>query len=684
MTDDSMNKKKKNSLQKKIIILSVSLVALAIISFSSITAIRLYNARDEIREQGQEAAKKVRAKSGFFSIVDDLKNLKTVAAVEAEDLDTMIYTGKPLLEAYAFQLQDIYDNLSYFKDVSVSPPMKALSGNPVPQFMTPESKSATGQNSKLLKKLNQITPNLCHIMETMPDKIDSITMALPDGQSVIIDSSPELKLDPSGKPLPYDAREEAWYQSSTKEQMTTVTYTDSTCFEDTPTVWLSQPVYDKDFSKLICVLCTAVKVERIASLMKEYSSIDSSFCILIDSEGKVICSQASSSSSSEKTPTYEAGHDLSTVNDDLKDICEDLKKGEVEAYETQISEKSYYIGAAPLTQTGWGILLFIDSSVFESKTDTLVKSLDQMTGRAIRLSDDNLFSILIRIIIISAILILLAFLLSIFFSKKVAKPYIDAIVAISAQKERMETELSIATRIQADVLPKPFPLFPEREDFDVYASMDPAREVGGDFYDIFLIDEDHLALVVGDVSDKGVPAALFMMISKTLIKTRSLAGGTPSEILADVNNQLEESHTNEMFVTVWLGILTLSTGVLLSANAGHENPLIRKPKDNYVLHKTPHGLVMGSMRNMKYKDEETVLTPGDILFMYTDGVPDATDADDNRWGLERMTEALNRHTDCDPATLLPAMKAEVDAYVGEASQFDDLTMLALEYKGSTD
>ena len=299
----------------------------------------------------------------------------------------------------------------------------------------------------------------------------------------------------------------------------------------------------------------------------------------------------------------------------------------------------------------------------------------------LHLSDDILDSLLIRTVIISGALIVLAFLLAILFSKKVAKPHILEMMAISAQKERMETELNIAAQIQTDTLPAGFPLFPERTEFEVYATMDPAREVGGDFYDIFLIDDDHLTLVVGDVSDKGVPAALFMMITKTLIKTRTLSGGSPAEILTEVNNQLTDANVGEMFVTVWLGILNLSTGQLVSANAGHENALVRKKNEGYSLQKTQHGLVLGSMKNMKYRDDDIVLAPGDILFMYTDGVLDATDSDDNRWGSERMIEALNRNREKSPTELLPAMKAEVDAFVGEASQFDDVTMLAVKYDG---
>ena len=318
----------------------------------------------------------------------------------------------------------------------------------------------------------------------------------------------------------------------------------------------------------------------------------------------------------------------------------------------------------------------------EEDMKELIDQLNKMTGRSVRLSDENLSKVMIRLTILSVGLILLAIVLSILFSRKVAKPYIQKMVDVSSQKERMETELNIATEIQAGTLPKNFPLYPERKEFDVYASMDPAREVGGDFYDIFLIDDDHLALVVGDVSDKGVPAALFMMITKALIKTGTPGEVSPADILEKVNNQLADADINEMFVTVWLGILTISTGEMVSANAGHEDPFIRSRDGEFALKKSPHGLVLGSMKNMKYNNEKIILAPGDLLFMYTDGLAEATNSDGKRWGLDSVTKALNDHKTSSPAELLQEIKTDADAYVGDAKQFDDLTMLAIEYKGA--
>ena len=260
------------------------------------------------------------------------------------------------------------------------------------------------------------------------------------------------------------------------------------------------------------------------------------------------------------------------------------------------------------------------------------------------------------------------------------KNYIANLSKVTAEKERIGAELDVARHIQASMLPCIFPAFPERQEFDIFASMTPAKEVGGDFYDFFLVDEDHLVMVIADVSGKGVPAAMFMMISKTLIKSAAQSGLSPKEILEKVNNQLCENNDAEMFVTVWLGILEISTGIMKCVNAGHEYPAIMRKNGNFELFKDKHGFVLAGMEGARYREYEVELKEGDRLFVYTDGVPEATDASNTLYGTDRMICALNNAKDGSCSQLLEALHRDVDAFVGEADQFDDLTMLCLEYK----
>ena len=259
--------------------------------------------------------------------------------------------------------------------------------------------------------------------------------------------------------------------------------------------------------------------------------------------------------------------------------------------------------------------------------------------------------------------------------------YVDDLTKITAEKERITTELALATKIQASMLPNIFPPFPDRTEFDIFASMDPAKEVGGDFYDFFLVDDDHLCIVMADVSGKGVPAALFMMSTKIIISNYAKMGKSPSEILSTANKAICSRNQEDMFVTVWLGILEVSTGKLTASNAGHEFPVL-KQGDKFELFKDKHGFVLGGMDGMKYKEYEIELTPGSKLFLYTDGVPEATNSENELFGTERMIEALNIKPDAEPKEILQNVRSSVDSFVKDAEQFDDLTMLCMVYKGS--
>ncbi len=259
--------------------------------------------------------------------------------------------------------------------------------------------------------------------------------------------------------------------------------------------------------------------------------------------------------------------------------------------------------------------------------------------------------------------------------------YVGNLVSVTAEKERIGAELDIATQIQADMLPSIFPAFPERPEIDIYASMNPAKEVGGDFYDFFMIDDDHIGMVMADVSGKGVPAALFMVIAKTLIKNQSQLSESPAEILYNVNNQLCEGNEAGLFVTVWLGIVQISTGKGMAANAGHEYPVIRRAGGQFELIKTKHSPAVACMEEMKFKEHEFELNRGDILYVYTDGVPEATDANNELYGTDRMLEALNTiPEDTSMENILKTVRASVDEFVGDAPQFDDLTHLAFVLK----
>ncbi|MBQ6442966.1 MAG: PP2C family protein-serine/threonine phosphatase [Lachnospiraceae bacterium] len=260
---------------------------------------------------------------------------------------------------------------------------------------------------------------------------------------------------------------------------------------------------------------------------------------------------------------------------------------------------------------------------------------------------------------------------------------------VTAERERLRqervrivAELDIARDIQQAAIPSTFPAFPERKEFDLYAAMTPAKEVGGDFYDFFLLDADHLAIAIADVAGKGIPAALFMMISKQTLRNHALHGGTPSEVLSYVNDHLCENNPNEMFVTIWFGILTISTGEIIACSAGHEYPAILTDTGKYVLFEEPHGLACGAMPGMPYEDYTFRLPKGGRILVYTDGVVEAHNEKDELLGFEEIVNELNKGEDAAPRETVERILKRIQEFAGACEQFDDITLLNLWYKGT--
>jgi len=256
----------------------------------------------------------------------------------------------------------------------------------------------------------------------------------------------------------------------------------------------------------------------------------------------------------------------------------------------------------------------------------------------------------------------------------VLKGYIDA------AEKRIEQELELARTIQDSALPRNFH-FP-RENFELYATMDPAKEVGGDFYDFFFVGPYRLALVIADVSGKGIPASLFMMRSKTAIRSTAESGSSPAEILYKANNALCEGNDAEMFVTAWLGIVDLRTGLMTCASAGHEYPMLMRAGQDFALFKDKHGLALAAMEGVRFKEYEVQLNPGDRLFVYTDGVPEAIDENVVQYGTDRLERILNVEKDRPMEEILPGVRRDISEFVGKADQFDDITMLGFTWFGT--
>jgi phosphoserine phosphatase RsbU/P len=264
------------------------------------------------------------------------------------------------------------------------------------------------------------------------------------------------------------------------------------------------------------------------------------------------------------------------------------------------------------------------------------------------------------------------------------KRYTENLKAETEAKERMLSELRIAHDIQVSMLPRVFPPFPDRTEFEIFATMEPAKEVGGDFFDFFLIDQNRLAVVIGDVSGKGIPAALFMAICKTLLKTDALRGLPPADVLERVNRLLIPDNEMMMFVTVFLVVLNIRTGEIQYADGGHPPPLISTPSGEVRFFEVPTGSILGAREDVRFGMAARIMAPGDIILLYSDGVTEAMNRDHELFSEGRLKGYLGQSRERDPVRLIPKIREQIRTFAGGAAQWDDITMVALKYNGPGD
>ena len=548
----------------------------------------------------------------------------------------------------------------------------------------------------LLGNLEQLWKPL---MTAQKDVITTIYFGTETGLLVAYDRQSDLNAD-NGNEVFYDHLKSEWYTKA--KSLGHVCFTDiyNDIYDRGLTITCAAPVYD-DNNKFIGAMGMDILISDLYRSIVEIDLGDdkASYAFLVDNKGNIIDNE----NASDKT------NSLSNEKGINSEVVNKILSGQTDV---SLTDDRIYFAYTPIESNGWKFCVRMPESVILAPVRSVQRNIIFMMS--LFLAAFILITMIVTVAtrkfskdLTNPIISLshdveeisggnLDYRAKIYDNDEIGdlaksfndmavslKDYINNLAYITAEKERISTELNVATQIQADMLPRIFPAFPERKEFDIYASMNPAKEVGGDFYDFFFIDDKHLALVMADVSGKGVPAALFMVISKTLIKTRALMGGTPSEILYDVNNQLCEGNDAGLFVTVWLGILDIETGKITAANAGHEYPALKRVDNtSFELLKDKHTPAVATIEEIRFKNYEIELNPGDVLFIYTDGVAEATNSSEELYGTDRMIKDLNKYTDSKIDELLINMKKEVDKFTGDAPQFDDITMLGLRYFGT--
>ena len=567
--------------------------------------------------------------------------------------------------------------------------------------------------------LNNLMLSICRTFES-----DNIYVGLPEGAFLSVSENASTWYLEDGSLMSYDARTRFWYKQAVEAKGLIFTDVETDANTGELSLVCATPVYGPD-GELRAVVGTDLFLSTMLASIQQSGS-DGSYLLIINKNGHIIASSLEDSEL--QTTASENAKDLrQSGNQELAKFIRNAMDGQTDVLPVTLDSGVYYMTGAPAETVGWTVISAYPMDMAVRPARLLESSYSEIEAEATAGYRSSVARS--RTIIIAGFIVLFVILsfIALMQGGKIVKPlntmkkrisdmgeenlvfnmedtyrtgdeieiladsfsrlskktvdYVEQVRTVTAEKERISSELQMAAAIQSSMLPHIFPSFPDRKEFDLYANMNPAKEVGGDFYDFFLIDDDHLCMVIADVSGKGVPGALFMMISKVILQNCAFLSDSAEEILAQANSAICANNQADMFVTVWIGILEISTGKLTAANAGHEFPVLKRAGGKYELYKDHHGFVIGGMPGMKYRQYELQLHPGDRLFVYTDGVPEATDADSQLFGTDRMLSALNEKDAADPKEVVQVVHEAVDRFVKDAEQFDDMTMLCLDYNG---
>jgi sigma-B regulation protein RsbU (phosphoserine phosphatase) len=650
-------------------------------------------------------------------------NLNRITGLEASVTDEIFQGAKSRVTLLSQFATRMFANPDSYSPKPWAPPDPAMEGQLSAQVILADNVDPSDPKLQatvgFAANLNNLMLSICRTFES-----DNIYVGLPEGAFLSVSENASTWYLEDGSLMSYDARTRFWYKQAVEAKGLIFTDVETDANTGELSLVCATPVYGPD-GELRAVVGTDLFLSTMLASIQQSGS-DGSYLLIINKNGHIIASSLEDSEL--QTTASENAKDLrQSGNQELAKFIRNAMDGQTDVLPVTLDSGVYYMTGAPAETVGWTVISAYPMDMAVRPARLLESSYSEIEAEATAGYRSSMARS--RTIIIAGFIVLFVILsfIALMQGGKIVKPlntmkkrisdmgeenlvfnmedtyrtgdeieiladsfsrlskktvdYVEQVRTVTAEKERISSELQMAAAIQSSMLPHIFPSFPDRKEFDLYANMDPAKEVGGDFYDFFLIDDDHLCMVIADVSGKGVPGALFMMISKVILQNCAFLSDSAEEILAQANSAICANNQADMFVTVWIGILEISTGKLTAANAGHEFPVLKRAGGKYELYKDHHGFVIGGMPGMKYRQYELQLHPGDRLFVYTDGVPEATDADSQLFGTDRMLSALNEKDAADPKEVVQVVHEAVDRFVKDAEQFDDMTMLCLDYNG---
>lgn len=722
-------KKKKRSLRTRIFLLILGIVAFTIVLYSGLSYLRYISVvavNIGMNEQQNEVITETLTAQMNDSTIDTFKTTIELAAQISDDGFKDVSHDLTLLSE---QVRQIITDPERYDEIPILRPNAANSGKMVPQLMFSEGideETADPDKLSLVYKIGNLSGMLEKIAVSNPSVHDMV-IALPEGISVCLDNYSDLKIDGDGNYLPYNVTHRPWYVGAEMAGGIYYSPVNVDSYDSSRQIAISVPVYV--YGKLSAIVAASVDMARVEQIIARSGLGNHTKACLVSNYGTLFYSGFTEGELGSSNGEFYNLRESS--NSDLVEVVNDVLNGGSGCVLMEIDSEPYYVGYAPLKTIGFGQLLIESRDDLMAGTNNLLEETNAVYEESQERMNDMVGIANVFMLIFATLIFFLSIVFTHILANRLSSPItelnaaglkfigrkdtdltedksyfsdlhintgdeieelgstlrkmeiniadsMDRIRQMSSARQRIDAELSLAAELQANMLSKDFELPSER--IRLFASMDPANEVGGDFYDFFMIDDDHLMLVIADVSGKGVPGAMFMTLSMIYIKSYGTMDVNPASILEKVNNAVLERNEDGMFVTAWIGVLELSTGHLIAANAGHEYPAIRRAGGSFELFKDTHGLVLGAMEDMKYEDYELDLNSGDILFVYTDGIVEATDSDGSLWGEKRMIDSLNETSEDDPPEeILAHVTASVAEFVGEAPQFDDMTMLAIHY-----
>jgi sigma-B regulation protein RsbU (phosphoserine phosphatase) len=661
-----------------------------------------------------------------------LFNLTELAKAKSDIIDLQLREARKAVMLLKGYIEEIYNNKKEFRLIEVPSYRQIPSGEVGMHWFTEKGRipdvqyveedlirSGLLEETYLLGNLGRVNQL---IMKNMPN-ISAIYVATESGQNIQYDGDTDQK---AGVIPTVELHGRPWYRIARDRKDTYI----SDAYHDVGGRWLSisitTPLYNNE-EEFKGVVGIDINIENLDKSIRETVVSRSGYAILLnnkageDGNGSEIVSAPGLNEQNQNDMVAFLGSDADSILEEMKSLPSGRSRSTLRSAGRI---KAVHIIWAPVNLTNWQLAYIVPDEDIQAPAVALYGQITGMAAATVKDVDGLVFTAILT----SASLILLIIVLTGWIARIIAgrlarpittltnsvkkigngnldyiseiktgdeieelsrsfeymtgelKGYIEDLRRTTAEKERISAELNVATRIQASMLPRIFPAFPDREEFDLYGSMLPAKEVGGDFYDFFLLDQDTLAVVIADVSGKGVPAALFMVIAKTLIQNDARHGLSPKQVFERVNRLLYKDNEEGMFVTAFMGYLDIPSGKFTCVNAGHNPPLIRQ-ENNFKWLKIKRSFVLGGMEDMRYEEEETVLNPGDLVFLYTDGVTEAVNTEQQLFTEARLLEAVAAKRNGNLQDFVVSVKKEIDGFANGAEQADDITMLALQYHG---